>query len=425
MKKLLLSALELNCLKRFVKSDRAVIIMILGVCCTSLVTGCVATTPEKKSTQTARYGEFAINFHDEKKATPRYTYYALLERDGESQWRVVEIDNKPLKRRGLTTEIIAVDLKERRVWPAYTSSHVSVGGMTFVCMKGGHMSDEHKLGSYNGCNSNLIKARWTLERTWGEKVVVEPDEEKIASLLEATNLIREVQDCELTRNHDKKYLGMIQVVPQVIDKSGFYGGEELINVERYISGKKIDCPVKGKTHFTVNIRRKPKIPYEISIVPRKYPELSFEAERLELRPKITVRRKKFNSLNISELLDSSELGFFINTLGYTKDTPYVSFDILNKTNSYMSIRSLSIHIGKDVFTQSFQGREIVVPPGSRSSRSLRLPIEAFNYVPVKLSRDEAERRILSIGISALYDTGSGQKTFFRIDELRYSQALNL
>lgn len=425
MKNLLFSAFEQNLLKRFEKIDRALTIMILGVCCASLVSGCVATTPEKKSTQTARYGEFAIDFHDEKKATPRYTYYALVESDGESQWRVVEIDNEPLKRRGLTTELIALDLKQKRIWPAYTSSHVSVGGSTFVCMKGGHMSDEHKLGSYNGCNSNLIKARWTLERTWGEKVVVEPDEEKIASLLETTNLVREVQDCDLTRKDDKKYLGMIRIVPQVIDKSGFYRGEELINVERYIPGNRIDCPVKGKTHFTVNIRRKPKIPYEISIVPRKYSELSFEADNLELRPKITVRRKKFYSLNISELLDSSELGFIINTLGYTKDTPYVSFDILNKTNSYMSIRSLSIHIGEDVFTQSFKGREVVVPPESRSSRSLRLPIEAFDYVPVKLSRDEAERRILSIGVSALYDTGSGQKTFFRKDELRYSQVLNL
>ncbi|MES9990235.1 MAG: hypothetical protein ABW077_20240 [Candidatus Thiodiazotropha endolucinida] len=425
MKQLLLSVLELNLLKRFVKVDRAAIIMILGVCCASLVSGCVATAPEKKTTQAARYGEFAIDFHDEKQSTPRYTYYALVERDGESQWRVVEIDNKPLKRRGLTTELIAIDLKEKRIWPAYTSSHVSVAGVTFVCMKGGHMSDEHKLGSYNGCNSNLIKARWTLERTWGEKVVVELDEKKIASLLETTNLIREVQDCELTRSDDKKYLGKIQVVPQVIDKSGFYGGEELINVERHISGKRIDCPIKGNTHYTVNITRKPKIPYEISILPRKYSELTFEAENLELRPKITVRRKKFSSLNISELLDSSELSFFINTLGYTKDTPYVSFDILNKTNSYMSIRSLSIHIGEDVFTKSFQGREVVVPPRSRSSRSLRLPIEAFDYVPVKLSRDEAERRILSIGVSAFYDVGGVQKTFFQKDEIKYLQALNL
>jgi hypothetical protein len=156
------------------------------------------------------------------------------------------------------------------------------------------MSEKHKAESYNGCNSNLIKAHWTLERAWGEKVIVEPDAEKIASILDVSNLIREVQNCDLTRNHDDNFLDMIRVEPKVMDDSGLYAGEELINIKHYISSNRIDCPIKDKIRYTVIIREKPHIPYEISIEPRKYSNLSIAAESLKLKPQVTIHRKTFN-----------------------------------------------------------------------------------------------------------------------------------
>ncbi|MCM8857103.1 MAG: hypothetical protein LC541_07825 [Candidatus Thiodiazotropha sp.] len=425
MNNLLPSSFQLNPLKGIAKSKLIIIILLSIICGVQILTGCTATTPKNNSNQTVGNSGFAIQFDNNIRATPRYTYYALMENAGDSQWRIVEIDNKPLKRRGFNSELIAIDLEEMRIWPDYTSNNVSRDGTAFFCMKGGHMSDKHKVGSYNGCNSNLIKARWTLERAWGEKVVVKPDEAKIASLLDATNLIREVQNCDLLRNDDENILSMIRIVPKVTDESGLYAGEELIKVKRYILGDRIDCPVKDSTHYTVSIREKPKIPYEISIVPRKYSNLRFESESLELHPQITIHRKTFNTLDISESLQGNELVVYIHRLSTSSGRPYVSFDIANKTNRYLAIRSLSIHLNNEVFTQSYDGSQMMIPPVSKATKTLRLPDKAANDIRVKLSRTEAERNTLFIGLSALYDDEGEKKTFYGKKEVKYSKVLNL
>ncbi|MET0064835.1 MAG: hypothetical protein ABW076_00670 [Candidatus Thiodiazotropha sp.] len=399
--------------------------VLIAICCASMLAGCATTRPEKSSGVTDGYHGYAIQYDDNKRATPRDTYYALIEGAGDAQWKIVTIDDKPITRRGLNSEIIAIDLNAKRIWPAYTSNHVSRAGTTFVCMKGGHMSDKHKVESYNGCNSNLISAGWTLERAWGEKVVVEPDAEKIAGILDATHLIREVQNCDLSRNDDEKILSMIQVIPKVIDESGLYSGEDLIDVKRYIPGKGIDCPVKDATNFVVSISEKPKIPYEISIVPKKYSNLSFDAQSMELHPEITIHRKTFKTLYISESLEGNELAVYVHTLSTASGKPYVSFDIANKTNRYLTIRSLSIYLNNEVYSQSYDGSQMVIPPESKATKTLLLPYKAENDIQVQLSLAEAKRNALSIGISALYDDKGNKKTFYRQKEVRYSKALNL
>jgi hypothetical protein len=218
---------------------------------------------------------------------------------------------------------------------------------------------------------------------------------------------------------------MIQVIPKVIDESGLYSGEELINVARYIPGKKSDCPVKDAVHYTVSISEKPKIPYEISIVPRKYSNLSLDAQSMELHPEITIHRKTFKTLDISESLEGNELAVYVHTLSTASGKPYVSFDIANKTNRYLTIRSLSIHLNNEVYSQSFNGSQMVIPPESKATKTLRLPYKAENDIQVQLSLAEAKRNALSIGISALYDDKGNQKTFYRQKKVRYSKALNL
>ncbi|MEW8508863.1 MAG: hypothetical protein AB2598_19410 [Candidatus Thiodiazotropha sp.] len=390
-----------------------------------IVSGCTATTPEKKNNQVSEYKGFSLHYDSNIRATPRDTYYALVESTGESQWRIVKIDKKPLSRRGFNSEIIAIDLEEMRIWPAYSSKHISRAGTTFVCMKGGHMSDAHKAGSYNGCNSNLISAGWTLERVWGEKVVVEPDPEKIASVLDVTGLLREVQNCDMSRNDDDKFLSMIQVVPKVTDESGLYAGEDLINVKRYIKGKKAGCPVKESVKYAVSISEKPGIPYEISIVPRKYTKLDFDSKGLELSPQVTIHRKLFKIFDISESLDGDELAIFVHRLNAAGGRPYVSFDIENKTDRYLTIRSISVHLKNEVYTQGFGGNQMVIPPLSKATKTLRLPYKAERDIQVRLSRSEAKRNDLSIGFSALYDDVGGQKTFFRQKKVKYAKILNL
>lgn len=419
------SPFQIFSLKGVTKAGQILKGCLFAVYCAFVVSGCTATTPGKKSNQVSEYNGFSLQYDSNKRATPRDTYYALVESTGESQWRIVKIDNRPLSRRGFNSEIIAIDLEEMRIWPAYTSKHISRSGTTFVCTKGGHMSDAHKAGSYNGCNSNLISARWTLERAWGEKVVVEPDPEKIASLLDSTGLLREVQNCDLSRNDDDKFLDMIKVVPEVIDKSGLYSGEDLIDVKRYIKGKKVGCPVKGSVNYAVSISEKSGIPYEISIVPRKYSKLGFDAKSLELAPKVTILRKRFNNFDISELLGGNELAFYIHRLSAVGGRPYVSFDIENKTDRYLTVRSISVHLKSEIYTKDYSGTQMVIPPFSKATKTLRLPYKAEKDIQVSLSRSEAKRHDLSIGFSALFNDEGKQKTFFRQKKVKYAKMLNL
>jgi hypothetical protein len=130
-------------------------------------------------------------------------------------------------------------------------------------------------------------------------------------------------------------------------------------------------------------------------------------------------------LDISEQLEGKELLVYFHKLSAFNNRPYVSFDIENKTNRYLSIRSLSIHINSEVFVHNYEGNEMMLPPQTRSKKTLSLPDGAVNEIEVNLSRDEAERSTLTVGLSALFDDEGSKKTFYQQKNVKYSKALNL
>lgn len=322
-----------------------------------------------------------------------FGFLVLIEEKANNVWVIKKISQRPIKRENLQQEILYVD--DYFIETCY-ESFVIAKGPAFDCLI---RSD--KRSTYNPCNSKLTS-------TVGLGVV-NIDARKIADIVKQTNLIDKVEEekqkCKELRSAVENFVkSKITIEPIIVDKSGFYKGEELISVYKdyynYKDEKKsnlLRCPFDlTEIDYTILIISRLGSPYSIKIDPPSY-KLKHNSEGYVLRPTVTVNGKTFENV----------FPRYVNEDAYLRlefDGKNINFT--NKSDKFLQIKSISTYYNDEITSIALE-KDIELPPQSTIKRQLSIFEIASDRI-VRLARyqnvtkDSALQQNISFGFAVKY-----------------------
>jgi len=397
--------------------------LILAFLILSSLLGCATSTPRQISVKTEGGIEHNVIIGYRDQSSLPSGYHVLIE-EGNSGWFINKISEKPiLNRQNSKQEILYINEALNYVQPYFEKVEV-FNGITFECTP---LLDDKR--SYTPCNSrlmtvnvgmsigkNIISAVTTLGLASGTHKAI--DTEKISNIIQQTNLITKIreyqQHCDTSKQNALSFMDKIVVFPQIVDKSGFYSDDKIVNINKKINSS-LDCPIDlNKIEYLVSINLV-ETKFKAKIEPSSY-VLRYNAEGYQLKPVVTIHARDF-------------VGIYP---PYTHEDEYlrIEFDgklirFINKTNRYVKIKSITVYYNKDVFN---------------IETSRELPPESFNNYPLvtsdniqqnsnyfNLTVETAKKTFLSFGFAIKYTLVEQNidRTLYKINEYNLYSALKL
>jgi hypothetical protein len=360
--------------------------------------GCASTAPKQVFLEGA--GDITIGFKDYSRIGLSDGYYILIEKKSDDDWVIKEISKKPitLNVKGFTkkvsNEVLYINETLDFVQPYY-ASHVLVqfilgGNPQFECIGMNHYY------SYSPCNSNLT-------------VIAGPAKEglnhaKIAKIIKQINLIEKVkeykeatEDCRNKQLIVNDFINKIRVEPQIVDKSGFYKGEKVVNVSKYIAGN-LTCPVDlNDVKYSVSVGTCDNYHFTTNIEPKHY-ELKYNSESYFLKPTVTVVARTFENIFPKYINED-------NSLRVECDGSSILF--INKTDKFLQIKTISVYYNAEISNFNFGDKSLELAPQAITKEPLL--IKSYITPDIKkmseyrnITKDSALQQNISFGFAVKY-----------------------
>jgi len=254
-------------------------------------------------------------------------------------------------------------------------------------------------------------------------------------------------DKEIKEDSDK-FINKAKIQPRVIDESEYYENETLVE-SRLVLNKPLLCSTKRDyLEYSVDISKKEdfRSKYVISWDPLPT-DIKFSKNIFHSEPKIVVKKRIFNRLYPgAKIFNDSSLEFKVLALSLKYPWAGVAlqadFEIKNKTNTYIDLKALSLHLCNRIFNSSnlleYQNKgrrgndltkEATLPPNSKTKLRLDFISESQgepngnifdDQNRIVIDKKTAKNISLQLSVSAKLAVGGSQSTFFKTN--RYTLA---
>lgn len=363
-------------------------------------------------------------------------YYVLIEEISENVWKIKKISESPLNIETLNDEILFINKSLNYVQPSFQKWYTIGNNFIHFSCSGtlGHRFS--KKAYYNPCDSKL-----TSYLAWADVYL---NKEKVVNIVNQTNLIakvsetrerieKEKEECRKLQSIARGFIDKIIVEPAITDKSGFYKGEKIANVSKYIAGN-LTCPVDlNDVKYSVSVGTYDNYHFTTNIEPKHY-ELKYNSEGYFLKPTINIVSKTFSELYPQDIFENQSLSIRLNKIkvNYSGEIEF-NINIVNKSDKYISIDLLSFYINNSILTPTLT--KIELPPKSfkndlnfkvskRIDDKENIFEKAVGAIKVSVTKESAERTMLvSLGVSIKYNIDGIQNTLYKTNSYKLSQII--
>jgi len=157
---------------------------------------------------------------------------------------------------------------------------------------------------------------------------------------------------------------------QLIDESGLHNGEPV--ARHSISINNFNCPGKIKDlRYRVVVYPSNKSPYIIDINPKQF-ELQHRDNKYKVTSKVTIKAKKHHELFIKDTYENSDIGIeLLRTIYYAGGIIFY-YTLRNRSDKHIKMNSVSLYVGKEIFTGTFSRPRKLPPYSSTKNENLIL-----------------------------------------------------
>lgn len=354
------------------------------------VIGCSSTAPKQVSVE--GLGSISIGY----KSSVSSGYFVLIENQND-KWIIKNISNTPIKGRETSQqEILYLNESLTYVQP-YFEKVRQYNGIWFECSlfedKSSYTPCESQLTTADigaSLGKNIFAVITTAGLAAGTNKVI--DREKIALIIKETSLLAKVREYQQAKDEDKNQCLKLQslaqegkdriiVTPQIIDRSGFYAEDKIVNIHKQIKGS-LSCPIDlDKVTYEISVNQA-DANFKINIAPNSY-TLKYSSEGYQLNPLVTILSKSFT--NVYPLYTNEDTALRIDF-----DGEKIRFT--NKTTNFVQIKSISVYYNDEISNFNLGDRAIELPPVAKTKD----PLSINNYV---LDNVKKESNYLDLTIS--------------------------
>lgn len=381
-------------LKLFIKQILS-LLLIIGL------VGCANSNLQKTESETKTNNNsqnLSINyFVDSQKSG----YYILLSNDG-SDWKIEKISDRGIIRNNEKQEVLFIDDSLKVAGPSFETLAPHPNGSTFEC------TIIYSKKAYNPCNSDLMTANiglsiaknivagaLTLGLGSGSHKVLDID--KIRKIIDETNLMSKINEARIIQAKMNYFYSQIKVLPNIVDKSGFYKNEKLFKLAASTTADRL-YPNLDLNSVKYNLNINPSShDYKMEITPNNYIQ-SFN-DTTPLKPKIEIFTKKF--LNYyPKNFTSANKDIKLNFEGKNDIT------FTNLSNDYITIKSISLYFNEKVTNFQLK-QQIELAPNMNYIYQINIINEiSKNY---ELTKEEARNLNIEFGFAIKYTNNTNNE----------------
>jgi hypothetical protein len=379
-------------LKKFIKVFFFPILIILSVgCANSNLQKTESTSKINDTRQNLRINYFFTSIS-------KSGYYILLTYN--NQWEIEKIDDKKITRNNEKQEVLFLNDDMTEIGPIFEETAPRAGN-TFECSVFGEEV-------YNPCNSNLMttnigksiaknvfSAALTFGLASGSHKSIDSD--KIKKIINDTNLMSKIDEARIIQAKMNYFYSQIKVLPNIVDKSGFYKNEKLFKLAASTTADRL-YPNLDLNSVKYNLNINPSShDYKMEITPNNYIQ-SFN-DTTPLKPKIEIFTKKF--LNYyPKNFTSANKDIKLNFEGKNDIT------FTNLSNDYITIKSISLYFNEKVTNFQLK-QQIELAPNMNYIYQINIINEiSKNY---ELTKEEARNLNIEFGFAIKYTNNTNNE----------------
>ncbi|MGE0083417.1 MAG: hypothetical protein AB7S75_03260 [Desulfococcaceae bacterium] len=361
-------------------------------------------------------------------------YWVLTEEQDNNNWRVIKLSEQPIEiRENENQEILVFDEYLFTVKPYYHELADRIGKNSKVC---GFDCGKYNKELYGPCTSKFKKIS-SAGIVAGALILPALPFVAMQNISEGkgVNLISyEIDDIKIRRvvskvkPHIDNYLAQkklaeeylskkVEVRPIIKDHSGFYkensGWDNLFKVVKNVNGFSDSANI-AKFEYDLKFITKSNKLWNTSISQNQY-SLTYKEEGYVLNPVIEIHNRHFDTYHVDKEFKNDDIFFKINKIiatSYYKDDK-ISFDyqIINNSNSYIYIKTISFYINGRVLTKNDINEKL--PPEIYENKHIDfIDHIAYDYLSVDITKDEASSKDLKIAVAISYILNDKEKSLY-------------
>lgn len=344
--------------------------------------------------------------------------FVLIEEKADNVWAINKISKNPITRENLQQEILYVkDINSR-----FTSIETYYEDHEIAFFKGRDLGIPDKYffdctaknqnkPSYNPCNSRLTSTHTMGLIHYGPGAFRLIDRDKIAEIIKQIDMVNvyaaelrlererieeEKEECRKLQSIAREFIDKIIVEPIIIDKSGFYVGEKIVDVSKKIANT-LTCPVNlNNVKYSVSININDNH-FATNIEPKHY-EFKYNSEGYFLKPIVTIVARTFEDIFPKYINEDNSLRIEFNGRGIR---------FLNKTNNFLQVKSISIYYNGEISNFSFGDKALELAPQATTKEPLLIKSYATIEIIAKsvypdMTKSSAMKQNLSFGFAIKY-----------------------
>lgn len=263
------------------------------------------------------------------------------------------------------------------------------------------------------------------------------DEEKVRNVLQQDCVLltiskfHEEDSCvDMLRKNASSLKESVKLSPVIIDKSGYFKGESLFDIDIYYDASNCTSKKENTTYKVSPKQTNSSKDLQLTFNPREY-RLKKMQDGYELKPSVEILTRSFNKFFPEGRYEDSNLLVVLKNI--VLDSPdKVSFkvEISNKSRQFVKVERLSFYINNSILSQVVFHAELA--PGavddfelysvrsSTSSKEASIFDNAARALYIKTSRSLAPRMSLDLGVSAKYLIDNATKSFHQSKSYKLS-----
>jgi len=107
---------------------------------------------------------------------------------------------------------------------------------------------------------------------------------------------------------------------------------------------------------------------------------------------------------------------------YKQDDSVVDVELINKGATYITVEKLSFYVGSVILTKTLSPK-MTLPPHATEKHKMRInSYDAKSYLVRSLTKDQAKRQKITLGLSVLYTANNKQASLLAKKHISYLQA---
>lgn len=226
--------------------------------------------------------------------------------------------------------------------------------------------------------------------------------------------------CDKTREVINTYINNLKIKPNIMDKSGFYAGENLFKIEKSFTLNN-GCDT-DKTKININVEVN-DTSYKITPAASRT-DFLFKNKRKKFTPRFKLLGKYMTDGFRNPVKGKDKfLNAKLTKAKFTDNSRLnVEFEISNRSNTYVTIDTISFYADNKIKTKKLS-QKISLPPHAVDNYKMNItdyPI--YSKFNKDMTKKKAKSTKILLGFSILYNANNQSKTLFAKRNITYINA---